>query len=34
MVHAECSFEQDAIALEHVDAGRGQVVVAIKENRT
>ncbi len=34
MVYADCSFEQDAIALEHVDAGRGQTVVSVKENRS
>ena len=34
MTYANCSFEQDEIALEHVSAGRGRVAVAIKENRS
>ncbi len=34
LVYADCSFEQNEMALEYLDASRGRVVVVIKENKS
>jgi len=34
IVYANCSFEQDEIALEYLGASGGRVVVRIKENKS